>query len=141
MKKVLLITFVILIHIILFTTNVKAQADTLMKVCSKHLAVPYISDGQQYRTFLNSDDVAEFKVTFYGNTTYRIVAGSGLIDGNLIFSLYDSERNILFTNKDYNNTPFWDFKFKSTTDCIIEAKLDPRGPKSGLAIVLIGFKQ
>jgi len=59
----------------------------------------------------------------------------------LIFSVYDSDRHLLFTNRDYENTPYWDFKFKSTVDCIIEAQLDNKIKNSGLAVMLIGFKQ
>lgn len=123
--------------------NVKtySQADTLMKMCANNLPNEYISDGQQYLSLLNNDEIAEFRATFYSGSTYRITACSGLQDGNLIFRVYDSQRNEIFSNKDYKNAPYWDFKFKSTMECIIEAQLAPNGPESGLAILLIGFKE
>ena len=120
-------------------------ADTVASVCAKHFANQFISDGQQYRALLmNADETAEFHVTLYGGTLYRIAACSGLKDGDLVFSVYDTdtERNLLFTNKDFKNSPYWDFKINNTLDCVIEAKLDNEGSKSsGRAVVLIGFKQ
>ncbi len=122
-------------------SNLFAQADDLMNVCTKHLQYPYISDGQQYKALVKNQEIAEFQATFYGGSTYRIVACSGLADRNLIFTLYDSDHNQLYTNSEYKNSPYWDFKFESTVECFIEAQLDPEGPKSGFAIILIGFKQ
>ena len=142
MKKILgRILFVALI----LTANPfkgKAQCDTIAKVCAKHIIASFISDGQQYRSLLlNPDETAEFKTTFFGETVYRIAACSGLTDGNLIFNIYDQDRNVIFTNKDYKNAPYWDFKVKSTVEVVIEAKLDPANSGSGCAVLLIGFKQ
>lgn len=121
--------------------QVIAQADVTMELCTKYINPPYISDGQQYKALLNGDEIAEFHATFYGGSIYRLVAQTGQTEGNLIFSLYDKERNLLFTNRDYENSPYWDFKFTSTIDCIIEAELDPAVSTSGFAVLLIGFKQ
>lgn len=117
-------------------------ADTIATQCARHLENQFISDGQQYRALLmNSDETAEFHTTLYGGTLYRIAACSGLSDGNLVFSVYDSERNLLFTNSEFKNAPFWDFKITNTLDCVIEAKLSGGAQGSGRAVLLIGFKQ
>ncbi|OFX50263.1 MAG: hypothetical protein A2046_12135 [Bacteroidetes bacterium GWA2_30_7] len=139
MKKIVI--FIICIVATLSSIDVVAQSDTLVKICTKYLGSPYISDGQQYKALLNGDEIAEFHATFYGGSTYRIVGASGLNEGNLVFSVYDIERNLLFTNRNYQNTAFWDFKFNSTIDCIIEAELDAKNLDSGFALLLIGFKQ
>lgn len=141
MKHLILSVVSFIIISLLGLNNLNAQADTLLNFCSQHLPHPYISDGQQYKTLLNGDEIAEFNVTFYKGSTYRIVACSGLTDGNLLFSLWDKNRNLLFSNAEHRNTPYWDFKFTSTVDCFIEAQLDPNGPSSGFAIILIGFRQ
>ena len=96
MKKELLITLGIIFASLLFSNLANAQADTIMNVCTQHLIAPYISDGQQYKALLNGDEIAEFHATFYGGSTYRIVGCSGLSDGNLVFSVFDRERNLLF---------------------------------------------
>jgi hypothetical protein len=91
---------------------------------------------------LNSEEYAEFHTTFFGETTYRIAACSGTSDRNLVFSIYDENRNLLFSNSSQRNAPYWDFKVKATLETIIEAQLDPsRNAGSGCAVILIGFKQ
>ena len=121
--------------------KILSQTDTIIKFCSGNFTTDYISDGQQYISILNGQEIAEFRATFYGGSTYRISACSGQSNGNLVFSLYDKQRNELFSNKNYKNAPYWDFKFATTMECIIEAQLDPKGPTSGFAIMLIGFKK
>lgn len=118
-----------------------AQCDTIAYMCGKHISDGFISDGQVYRSLLVNDQIAEFHTTFYGDTKYRIAACSGTTDGNLIFRLFDDERNLIFTNEEYRTAPHWDFEVKSTLNCVIEAQLDPTSLSSGCAVLLIGFKQ
>ena len=133
--------YLLIIALQLLSGSVYGQSDTLSKMCSKNFSRDYISDGQQYISILNGNEIAEFRATFYGGSTYRITACSGLSNGNLLFTVLDNQRNEIFSNKNYKNTPYWDFKFNSTMECIIEAQLDPKGPDSGFAIMLIGFKK
>lgn len=139
MKRILpLIIFAISLLSVL---DARAQADTLMRFCARHIPSDYISDGQVYQTPISANESAEFTVTFYGGSTYRLAACAGLEDGNLIFTVYDNDRNELFSNIDHNDSPYWDFKFSSTVDCYIEARLSDKSPyDSGFAILLIGFK-
>jgi hypothetical protein len=140
-KKYFIQSITILIFILGFIAKTEAQEDITLSLCDNYIKMPYVSDGQQYRALLNEDEVAEFRVTFYGGSSYRIASCSGKKDGQLIFTLYDKERNVLFSNRDYQNSPYWDFKFKGTVDCIIEAQLAPNAPKSGFAILQIGFEK
>ena len=133
--------YIFTVALLIFSKTSFGQADTLLRFCAGNLTTEYISDGQQYISLLNGDEIAEFRATFYGGSIYRIAGCSGLINGNLIFSVYDAQRNELFSNRNYKNAPYWDFKFNSTMDCIIEAQLDPQGPQSGMALLLIGFKK
>lgn len=123
-----------------FAKDSSGQADTIMSLCTQYIIPPYVSDGQQYKALLSQGETAEFYTTFYGGSTYRVVGCSGLSEGSLIFSVYDKNRNLLFTNEDHQNSPYWNFKFESTVDCIIEARLDET-EKTGFSILLIGFKQ
>jgi hypothetical protein len=126
-----------------FMAKLQAQCDTIASICSKHIISSFISDGQQYRSLLlNTEEYAEFHTTFFGETTYRIAGCSGTSDGNLIFSIYDQDRRLLFSNRTQRNAPYWDFKIKSTVEAIIEAQLDSgKNSGSGCAVILIGFKQ
>lgn len=119
-----------------------AQDAKIVQNCQQKLPFPYISDGQIYRALINKSEIAEFHVTFYAKFTYRVVACSGIADGNLIFTIYDKHRNELFSNRIYKNTAYWDFQFTSTVDCIIEAQIDNNATiDSGFAYFLIGYKQ
>jgi hypothetical protein len=128
------------IFIMFFTITANAQLDTIVKFCSNFIQFPYISDGQQYRSILNQGETAEFRVTFYGGATYRIVTASEPKNSSVIFRLYDKKRNLLFSNSDYSTSTYWDFKFDSTVECFIEAEL-PENKASGFVILFIGFKQ
>jgi len=118
-----------------------AQCDTIASLCEKNITAEYIPDGQFYRALLKDDETAEFDLTLYGGTTYRIAACSGTSDGNLVFSVYDKEHNLLFSNKDFNNDPYWDLVVANTLDVTIDAVLDTRKSSSGCAVLLIGFKK
>lgn len=142
MKKIRYTSFIALAFVCL-SYNAKSQCDSIASLCSKHIIAQYISDGQSYRSLLlNSEETAEFHTTFFGETTYRLAACSGKSDGNLIFNIYDQDRHLLFSNRNYSNSPYWDFKVKSTLECTIEAQLDAgKNSGSGCAVILIGFKQ
>lgn len=139
-KNIILKALTLVIGLTIYSSSF-AQCDTIASLCEKHITAQFISDGQDYRSLLLDDEIAEFNMTLYGGSTYRFAACSGLADGNLIFSVYDKERNLLFTNKEYSNAPYWDFKITNTIDCIIEANLDPNNLASGCAVLLVGFKQ
>ncbi|MBK8498181.1 MAG: hypothetical protein IPL52_05060 [Flavobacteriales bacterium] len=111
--------------------------------CEAHITANYIPDGQFYRALLQGDESATFDLTLFGGTTYRVAACSGESDGILIFNVYDRspEHNLLFTNKDQNNAPYWDLAIASTIDVTMEANLDPSKAGSGCAVMLIGFKK
>ncbi len=143
MKKNIYKSLLVLVIASFSNTAIKAQCDSIANLCSKHIIAQFISDGQSYRSLLlNSEETAEFHTTFFGETTYRLAACSGKSDGNLIFSIYDQDRHLLFTNKNYANAPYWDFKVKSTLECVIEGQLDAsKNAGSGCAVILIGFKQ
>lgn len=139
MKGFKLIAALALIALLPMATE--AQMEPLIQKCKKQITKPFVSDGQYYTVLLNDGDIAEFYATFYGGTTYRLVGYVGDEANDLAFSVYDQDRNLLFTNRDFENTPSWDFKFENTMDCIIEAEIDSKNITSGIAVLMIGFKQ
>lgn len=118
-----------------------AQCDSLANSCEKHINANYINDGQAYRALITTGEIAEFKTTLFGGNTYRIAACSGSADGNLIFRMLDQEKNLLFTNEEFSNSPYWDFVIENTMVVSIEANLDATRASSGCAVVIIGFKK
>jgi len=131
----------IIVSINFISNKSLAQCDTVANACYKNITAKYISDGQQYRALLLSKEVAEFNATLFGGTQYRMAACSGMTDGQLVFSIFDKQHNLLFTNTEHKNAPYWDFKVKNTVDCTIEAQLLNQNAASGCAVLLIGFKQ
>jgi hypothetical protein len=121
------------------------QAQTLCEPiasrCEQHITREYIPDGQFYRALLQGDEVAEFALTLFGGTTYRVAACSGEEDGILMFSVYDKDHTLLFTNFEHHNAPYWDLVVANTVDVTIEATLDPSKAGSGCAVMLMGFKK
>ncbi len=143
MKKI----FGIFVLITLVNSGWSQACDSLANVCYQHLSDPsnggkvFISDGQVYKAFVDAEQSAEFKVTLYGGSLYRIASTAGVKDDYVIFNVYDKERNLLFTNQDHKNKPYWDFKIDNTLDCYVEAYLDIDKKVSGCIVVLLGFQK
>ena len=137
MKK----TYILLLIFFASFSFANAQVDKTIQLCEKYLVPPFISDGQEYRSLLNNDEVAEFHMTLYGGTTYRIIACSGEKEGNIIFSIYDKDKNLLFTNRDHKNSPYWDFKITNTIKIVVESELKKQENNSGFVFISLAFKQ
>jgi len=134
---------ILLSGLLLLAAAAQAQnmCEPIAKRCEAHITANYIPDGQFYRALLQGDETAEFTLTLFGSTTYRVAACTGDSDGVLLFSVYDKERNLLFTNKDHHSAPYWDLAIASTIDVTVEANLDVSKAGSGCAVMLIGFKK
>ncbi len=143
--KGIILTALVLLSFAKFSFS--QECDSLVKSCYAHLAADsksgkaFISDGQVYQAFVDAEQAAEFKVTLYGGSLYRIATTAGIEDNYVIFNVYDQERNLLFTNSDHKNHPYWDFKIDNTLDCYIEAYLDIDKKVSGCLVLLIGFQK
>lgn len=119
--------------------SVNSQEETMISTCKDYFKAPYVVSGQPFKALLTGSEVAEFHTSLFAGTTYRIVAcQSGM--NNIIFSVYDKNRNLLFSNKNHDFSPFWDFNVMGSLDCIVEAQLDPSKSTSGMALIMLGFK-
>lgn len=137
------------IHIILFTLFsfgfAQAQdCERIVKDCEDLLRSSengdnFISDGQVYTAFLDREK-AEFNTTFFGGATYRLATSAGSRENFVIFTVKDLEGNILFSNKNYKNAPYWDFKVDKTIPVSITTELDIDLKTTGCVVMLIGFK-
>lgn len=133
--------FYILLFIFSLTgTFAYSQIDENKK-CTNLLTDGYISDGQEYIAKLAENNVAKFYCTFYGGSYYRIIACSDIEEYPLMLTVYDSEKNLLFCNKDHNYTTYWNFIFGSTIDCIVEIEFDTEKWLKREVKLLIGFKE
>jgi hypothetical protein len=101
----------------------------------------YITDGQVYKSFLSESEISEVSATLFEGTTYRIATSAGIEENFMLFEVYDQDRNLLFSNTDYSNSPYWDFKVENTMDCTIETHLDLNKKLEGCALMMIAFKK
>lgn len=142
MKKIFVLTFLVFSS---FYGAIGQNCEQIAQECSKYLdgkkgKTRFISDGQVYTAFLDREK-AEFKTTLYGGSTYRIAASAGNKEDYVVFTVLDLDANILFTNRDHKNSPYWDFNVPRTIPVVITTELDLDLKVTGCAVMLIGFKQ
>jgi hypothetical protein len=135
----------VLLSLLLSSSVFGQSCDELIKECEKQFLnekgkAEFVSDGQVYTAFLDRQQ-AEFEITLYGGTAYRIAVSAGSEDDFVIFRLRDQNGNVLFSNQDHKNARYWDFKIPKTVNLKIETELDTERKISGCAVMLIGFKQ
>ncbi|MGE0088088.1 MAG: hypothetical protein AB7S50_01275 [Bacteroidales bacterium] len=136
-KTVLFVVFTMLGSI----SNALAQNNSVSNCSNLVNTDGYVSDGQEYLIKLDENNRARFKATFYGGSYYRIVGCTNISSSKMILTVYDTDKNILFCNKDYDYLPYWNFKFTSTVDCIIEFEFDRDIAIKEEVLLLIGFKE
>ncbi|MEA3317586.1 MAG: hypothetical protein U9R54_06480 [Bacteroidota bacterium] len=130
----------LILIVFLFSISVKGQ-DNSIENCSNLLNSGYVSDGQEYIAKLDQNNRAKFHATFFGGSLYRIVACTDIKNYNLQLSIYDTEKNLLFSNTKYDYSNYWNFSFKSTISCIIELEIDADKQIKEKVMLLIGFKE
>lgn len=141
MKNIFIITT---LSLIFSSFSVFSQdCDSIYRIVESYLVdedqgITYVSDGQSHTSFLNNEK-AEFTTTLYGGSYYRIAASAGTKHNYAIFTIKDMEDNILFTNREVNDAPFWDFKVESTIPVKIQAQLNTELKVSGCLTMMIGF--
>ncbi len=124
--------------------SVNAQdCDSIYRVVENYLVSneegrTFVSDGQVYTAFLDNEK-AEFTTTLYGGSVYRIAASAGVKDDYALFTVRDMDDNILYTNEDHLNSPYWDFKVESTIPVKIQTELDTNKKITGCIVMMIGF--
>lgn len=86
----------------------------------------------------------ESVLTFYSGQDYRILICSEESLENVSFIVSDMTGKMLYDSKAHNNTDFWDFKVKTTTEMKVEVfagmNSGGSGTATGCVSVLVGFK-
>jgi len=131
---------ILLITILLVSFSIKAQENSMAN-CSDLLNSGYVSDGKEYKAKLDQNNKVKFYATFFGDSQYRIIACSDITDYKLQLSVYDTEKNLLYSNINYNYSTYWNFTFNSTIDCIIEIGINSKKQEHNEVMLLIGFKE
>ena len=136
MKKNYIIILALVIGNLISVQNVWSQCKTkdpnknrpfyvLETECAKNNSEPsYLAAGKEYRALLNGSEAVDFIVIFFANNKYRIAACTD-VGGPLSFTVKDQSNNMLFTNINYKNAPYWDLSFSTTIECIVTIQLPP----------------
>jgi hypothetical protein len=117
------------------------KVNNSMDNCVNLFSREYVPSGQDYVAKLDQNNKATFHTTFYGGTQYRIIACSNFDNPRLVLKVYDIEKNLLFSNLNYNYTPYWNLSFSSTVDCIVEISVESEQLIKKPVKLLIGFKK
>ncbi len=132
--------FLVLFFSVLFTSGTNSQpTEKIYADCLLQIQNGFVHNSQPMKALLTGSEVAEFRTTLFEGNIYRIATCSPT-DKRIWFSVYDTNNNILFSSTHQNFSSSWDFKMEGNMECIIEAGLMPGSGDSGLALVLIGFK-
>ena len=125
--------------------NVDAQCKAFAKkVCLPELG-SYTHDGNYHAAVLVEGEEAELYKTFYSDMDYRVaICGEEKLP-NVEFKVLDSNKNVLYSNKDADYAKTWDFKLQSSQQLKLVVKVSSFNqpgdtPASGCVSIMFGFK-
>ena len=135
-----------ILALLLFTSVVAdAQCKAFAKKDCLPQLDPYTHDGNYHAAVLVEGEEAELYKTFYSDMDYRVVVCGEEDFTNIEFLVMDSNKNVLYSNKEnnYNNT--WDFKLQASQQLKLVIKVGTSHQresvlKSGCVSIMFGFK-
>jgi hypothetical protein len=143
--RILKITPIIALLLLGIATNVDAQCKAFAKkVCLPELGT-YTHDGNYHAAVLVEGEEAELYKTFYSDMEYRVaICGEDKLP-KVEFKVLDSNKNVLYSNKDSEYSPTWDFRLQSSQQLKIIVKVltgnqPEETPASGCVSIMFGFK-
>lgn len=138
----------VIITALLFFVSVDMSAQCkgfAKKICKLEL-IPYIHDGNYHAAVLTEGEEAELYKTFYSGQKYRLaICGADPIPV-IEFQVIDAYKNVLYDNREHNNSRIWDFQLESSQQLKIAVKV-PVGekqseyPNSGCVAIMFGFQE
>ena len=143
MKKIFHFTVAIAL-LTLLPLSVNAQCKGFAKGICKAELTPYIHDGNYHAAILSVGEEAELYKTFYSDTDYRIAVCGSVNLPDIEFRVIDSDRNVLYSNKDNEYNVAWDFRLESSQQLKVFIKVPaadgmPEGIPSGCVAIMFGF--
>jgi hypothetical protein len=105
----------------------------------------YTHDGNYHAAVLVEGEEAELYKTFYSDMDYRVaICGEDKIP-SVEFKILDSNKNVIYSNKDNNYAPTWDFKLESSQQLKLVVKVTSfskagETPANGCVSIMFGFK-
>jgi hypothetical protein len=114
------------------------------KECLPELAT-YTHDGNYHAAVLIEGEEAELYKTFYSDMEYRVaIVGEDKLPA-IEFRIIDTNKNVLYSNKDKDYASTWDFKLESSQQLKLVIKVSSfnqagETPASGCVAIMFGFK-
>lgn len=133
----------------LFFIAAALTANGQCKAFAKQTCLPelgaYTHDGNYHAARLAEGEEAELFKTFYSEMEYRMVVCGEETLKQVEFTVYDTDNNILFSNKQANYAKAWDFKLEASQQLRILIRANSAGsqgtsPANGCVSIMFGFK-
>jgi hypothetical protein len=138
-NRIITILFVVILTAGFSAGTNSQPSERIYSDCFLNVQDGFVHNSQPMKALLTGTEVAEFRTTMFEGNVYRIATCSPT-DEQIWFSVYDTNNNLLFSSTQQKFSSSWDFKMEGNMECIIEAGLMPGSGNSGMALVLIGFK-
>ena len=145
MKRLVSISLFIALFLSVSTIGANAQCKSFAKKICKEELGSYTHDGNYHAAILTEGEEAELYKTFYSDQDYRLsVCGNNNLPP-IEFKILDSDKNVLYSNKDNDYAKSWDFNLESSQQLKLVVKVTSfeQGsdtPASGCVAILFGFK-
>jgi len=145
MKKVFQFTVAIAL-LALLPLSLNAQCKGFAKKVCKVELDPYTHDGNYHAAVLTTGEEAELYKTFYSDTDYRIAICGAPALPDIEFRIIDSDRNVIYTNKDNEYSRTWNFRLEASQQLKISVKVPveegmPEEASSGCVAIMFGFQE
>ena len=131
--------------VIAFNGAANAQCKAFAKKdCLPELGA-YTHDGNYHAAVLVEGEEAELYKTFYSDMEYRVaIVGEAKLP-QIEFKIMDSNKNVLYSNKDKDYAKTWDFKLQASQQLKLVVKVSSfnqagETPASGCVAIMFGFK-
>jgi hypothetical protein len=124
-------------------TNAQCKAFA-KKDCLPELGA-FTHDGNYHAAVLVEGEEAELYKTFYSDMEYRVaIVGESKLPA-IEFKILDTNKNVLYSNKDKDFASTWDFKLQSSQQLKLVVKVSSFNqsgdtPASGCVAIMFGFK-
>lgn len=143
--RLLKIIPILALFVFAYSGSANAQCKAFAKKeCLPDLG-PYQHDGNYHAAVLVEGEEAELYKTFYSDMEYRVaIVGEDKLPA-IEFKILDSEKNVLYSNKDKDFAKTWDFKLQSSQQLKLVIKVSSFNkpgdtPASGCVAIMFGFK-
>jgi len=105
----------------------------------------FTHDGNYHAAVLIEGEEAELYKTFYSDMEYRVaIVGEARLPA-IEFRIIDTNKNVLYSNKDKDYAKTWDFKLEASQQLKLVIKVSSFNqpgdtPASGCVAIMFGFK-